>query len=158
MKALLGFFAFASLFNGADVRAAEPHDIVARYAFQPGYQRNPARITLVVHGDGALGYKHVDLITRVVTSRTLGTLSQDSIQTLRQSASQLRREDLQDQEPGQPHCMDTPTIEMSVVHDDGEEVVISRSAECHHFDMPASEAAAAIKSLLTGLVAFATLP
>lgn len=158
MKLFLGFLAFSTILNVCDAQAAEPRAVVARYQYEPGYQRDPARITLLVKADGDLTYQHLDLISHATTTRSLGTLSPESIQILRHASGQLRSEDLKDLEAGRPHCTDLPTIQMSVMRADGQDIVISRSADCHHFDMPGSEAAAAIKNLLTGLVAFAALP
>ncbi len=142
MKNLFFLFTatFVSLGLFYSANAMPPHEIgnqtLIKATYQPGYEIQPKRRTFVLNVNGKMSLEVVDLRDSGATVvKDLGRLSPEAMANLKKDVEAIPvSAKLVDPRAGEPPCVDTPTITVSV-RTNNKAMEIYRRANCHNWDL-----------------------
>jgi hypothetical protein len=144
----LKLIAMVALFSST---ALAGNGALLQYTYNPGFEPQPVKRQLTVQHDGQVVYDTQDFRGGKTTHALVAHLMPDRVKALETVVAKINAADLVDLDAGEALCTDTPTPVYSVQNSRGEEVVISRHASCHRYEMPNSVEAEQLKNLLTAL-------
>jgi len=131
-------FVSLSLYHSAQATPPNEGDsqTLIKATYHPGYEIHPKRRTFVLTVNGKMSLEVVDLRDSGTTVvKDLGHLSMEATTNLRKDIDAIPvSAKLVDPRAGEPPCVDTPTITVSV-RTNAKSIEIYRRANCHKWDL-----------------------